>query len=422
MSKKKIEEMVSEYFDEMPRVYVAVDEMNSDDKVNNGLTTGLLGGLNLLLAGGLFAATQTQENREFILGYDNEKMQFVQIKKEAFSSEYKIINIFQIPFKELSEIKIDRYNHKIILILSNGEEFKFYIKHDDYFGESQWEMFKKIFEFFEKKGNSFFVGEKYRANHLNRILIDSTRPEAEELMKIFKEVPKFLYTSVSKDFTGEKIISYERIPQYTKCKVNYKDGKPHGKFSLYFLDNILMGEGEFKDGKLNGELKLQNLNGFSFYEGAYKEGMNDGSYKIYNLNGSINIECEYKDGKLNGFFKEYDENGYLENLTTYKNDKAEIEKLIFYKNGDIMLRIPKCEDMNVGIIQAFDRGEKLRSEYFTESGIFKEYRLDGSLIKEENIGTGEEKTEEVISRITDVIFPEILEDKKAAARKELGLI
>jgi hypothetical protein len=139
-----------------------------------------------------------------------------------------------------------------------------------------------------------------------------------------------------------------------KGQVN-KNGDPHGKGSIYWLNGDIS-IGKFKNGKLNGkgkytwkngsiyqgEFKDNEINGIGkyfngdLYIGYFKEGKKEGKGKYYwNLEKNSNgdwYEGEYKEDKKNGYGKMYWKDGkYFEGQ--WKNDLKHGPGVFYEANG-----------------------------------------------------------------------------------------
>ena len=106
-----------------------------------------------------------------------------------------------------------------------------------------------------------------------------------------------------KPFTG---IVEKKFPNgKIEAKMNFKDGKLHGKTITYYENGNMRSDENFIDGIAQGISKTFYENGQVEYETNYKNQKRDGLEKSYSPTGQLQTEMIYKDGKLEGLSKIY---------------------------------------------------------------------------------------------------------------------
>lgn len=154
----------------------------------------------------------------------------------------------------------------------------------------------------------------------------------------------------------------------------------------------------FEDKKRQAKFELHIING-----------ERHGSYKSYFINGQIETDCNYEIGKLHGEYKEYHANGALKLQTQYKqgnqygetksfynngnkyrefnliNDEYEGEIKEYFKNGNLKFikNEAKCtffdDKKNIKCDVELEEVRKDHGSYILYKGLWKNYRLDGTL-------------------------------------------
>lgn len=88
--------------------------------------------------------------------------------------------------------------------------------------------------------------------------------------------------------------------------MNFKNGKRHGHFVLYFDDGKIAEEGNFANGVENGVFKAYYPNGQVNVEVTYLNGLENGKYSEYAEDGKLVKEINYTNGKRNGLTAVYE--------------------------------------------------------------------------------------------------------------------
>ncbi len=102
---------------------------------------------------------------------------------------------------------------------------------------------------------------------------------------------------------------------------NYKNGKYHGKCTIYTESGNKSVEVFFVNGLKEGVAKEYFYKGTVQYETTYKNDVENGKFKRYFLNGGkVREEGNYLNGLKDGIWLYYDETGKLIEEVEYKND------------------------------------------------------------------------------------------------------
>ena len=104
--------------------------------------------------------------------------------------------------------------------------------------------------------------------------------------------------------------------------MNFKNGKRHGHFVLYFDDGKIAEEGNFANGVENGVFKAYYPNGQVNVEVTYLNGLENGKYSEYAEEGKLVKEINYSNGKRNGLTAVY-EGGKAVLQANYAADELE---------------------------------------------------------------------------------------------------
>ena len=103
--------------------------------------------------------------------------------------------------------------------------------------------------------------------------------------------------------------------------IDFEIKEGNGKVKIYYLDGILLFEGEYLNGKINGQGKEYDYDGKLEFEGEYINEERNGKGKEYYDDGKLKFDGEYLNGKRNGKGKEYYIDGELYFEGEYLNGK-----------------------------------------------------------------------------------------------------
>lgn len=135
------------------------------------------------------------------------------------------------------------------------------------------------------------------------------------------------------EFVGEAVVEKEVISDKDDSNlegqtVDYnggkyigevKNGKPHGRGTIFYESGAIFTEGEFKDGLPHGQATVYYPNGTIAYEGEWKIGLTHGQGTLYYDNGQIQYEGEFKDDKYHGQGIEYFTTGDIKYIGVFEN-------------------------------------------------------------------------------------------------------
>lgn len=96
--------------------------------------------------------------------------------------------------------------------------------------------------------------------------------------------------------------------------VQYKDGRKHGEYRIWWGSGQLMTKSTYVEGSLNG-LETE------WYE-----------------NGQMSSQCDHKDGKPHGIYTTWYENGKKWSETTYEDGKQHGVATMWGENGEVLLK------------------------------------------------------------------------------------
>ena len=113
----------------------------------------------------------------------------------------------------------------------------------------------------------------------------------------------------------------------------FKNGKRHGKGTIYYKNGNIMYEGDFVNNKKEGYGKIILKNG-QYYIGQFKNGKMHGKGVTYYKNGNIMYEGDYMNDKFEGDGKFISKNGEYY-IGQFKKGKRNGKGIVYYKNGNI---------------------------------------------------------------------------------------
>ncbi len=160
------------------------------------------------------------------------------------------------------------------------------------------------------------------------------------------------------DDNGEKVEYYDGT-SVVHLRYTLKDGKPNGKYSVYYRTGTIEATGTMLNGKRNG------------------------LYTEYSENGWKSGEYNYKEGKLNGKSFEYFYDGTLESVMTYVNDELSGPYTIYYDNGKPEVTGSMLNGEKNGLVIEYNEDGKKTSEAYYKNGKLNgkciEYFQDGTI-------------------------------------------
>ena len=97
-------------------------------------------------------------------------------------------------------------------------------------------------------------------------------------------------------FTGKMIERFQ--DGRAKGEVGYRDGIPHGKYTVWYMNWQKAVEGQYRDGKREGDWIFFYDTGRKREEGTYRSGRKQGKWTYWAEDGGKQAEKEYEDGKV----------------------------------------------------------------------------------------------------------------------------
>ncbi len=151
-----------------------------------------------------------------------------------------------------------------------------------------------------------------------------------------------------------------------KDRYNYKEGKKHGEYHIYFE---------------NGEVCER---------GRYEEDVREGAWSQRNEDGSPYMVINYWNGKRHGTYLEY-ENGRVKVRYNYKFGMLNGEQLLYYSNGNLKSREEVVDDVLKSREAYFENGNLHEKSFYlggSLEGILEEYYESGRLKEKSNYSRG----------------------------------
>jgi antitoxin component YwqK of YwqJK toxin-antitoxin module len=94
---------------------------------------------------------------------------------------------------------------------------------------------------------------------------------------------------------------------------SYRNGKPDGKYTLFYTNGQTKDVEYFKDGKFHGEYVSCYKNGQLKEKGNFRNDKREGEYIAYDRSGRIREKATFRNGKPQGefqcFYEETDNTG-----------------------------------------------------------------------------------------------------------------
>ena len=158
----------------------------------------------------------------------------------------------------------------------------------------------------------------------------------------FQERGGLLYLpNQSKPYSGENLCIHKNSSGQYFLKGEIKNGKRHGKMTIWQKNGLIDGELYFKDGEAVGDtiyeyyystdqIKSVKNNKLVIKDGIQSY-MKDGKWTEWYENGQIESESNWKDGKEYGKQTWWDENGQIRLEINWKDGKS--NQTGWYENG-----------------------------------------------------------------------------------------
>lgn len=140
-------------------------------------------------------------------------------------------------------------------------------------------------------------------------------------------------------FTGIAVSSYPK--KQRKFEVEYREGIPYGKVTVWYENGQKKMEGEYAATIDGGDLlpigkdMAWYENGRKAREREYRNDMPIGKHMSWYENGRLETEVEYQDGKPIGMARAWFENGKMKSEAEYQDGKPIGKQSIWYENGQL---------------------------------------------------------------------------------------
>lgn len=140
---------------------------------------------------------------------------------------------------------------------------------------------------------------------------------------VFSLILSLIFFSCSK---GTEEVVEEKFPDGTPKLVRVYETKEGERILIketeYYPNHFKKMEGEFKEGKRHGKWIVWYDNGNPWSEGHYKNGKRNGKSITWFENGKMRYEGKYKDDLKVGIWKFYDEQGnFVKSVDVVKENK-----------------------------------------------------------------------------------------------------
>ncbi len=99
-----------------------------------------------------------------------------------------------------------------------------------------------------------------------------------------------------KPFTGKMIERFEDGRE--KGVMEFRDGEPHGEYTVWYVNWQKAVEGQYRDGKMEEEWTFRYDTGRKREEGEYRDGRKHGKWLFWDEDGGKQAEKEYENGKM----------------------------------------------------------------------------------------------------------------------------
>lgn len=162
---------------------------------------------------------------------------------------------------------------------------------------------------------------------------------------------------------------------------DYKNGRKHGDYHLYFQGGQMKEKGQYKRGQQQGEWHSYHENGVLRSSLFYKAGVKEGVFSEYYESGNKKAQGRFLRGEKFGQWLFYYENGNLSSKTTYIGGKKVGPYYEFHSNGQPSLEGGFIEGKRVGQWQYYDEfghhvGYANYENNIAEGAIFRQYMHD----------------------------------------------
>lgn len=117
------------------------------------------------------------------------------------------------------------------------------------------------------------------------------------------------YKNESVPFSGRVI--------FNKDRNYYLNGKPNGKWLVFYKNGNLKSIENWKNGKLYGKYILYQENGLKIFETTYLNGKDNGEYYLYHKNGKLQVQGRFSNGVPKGTWKYYNSKGKMIGKAVY---------------------------------------------------------------------------------------------------------
>jgi antitoxin component YwqK of YwqJK toxin-antitoxin module len=193
------------------------------------------------------------------------------------------------------------------------------------------------------------------------------------------------------------------------CQESLKDG--YNK--LYYGNRQVSSEGMIKNGKPDGKWISYHINGKMKSEGNRRNFLLDSIWKFYDEQGNLVDEISYLDGKRSGyhikyqiinkedkpiavpFFKELYLDNQKQGLSSYYNNKGELERMIRYKDGKKQGLTREFINGILQIVYKYHNDFLIDREFINQTdtkgmkqGVWREYFDNDNIKTEENYKNG----------------------------------
>ena len=163
-------------------------------------------------------------------------------------------------------------------------------------------------------------------------------------------------------FTGEIVGRYSR----NIVNGNFKDGKEHGLWKLYYENGQLGIKVNFNDGKKDRVWEYYRQDGQLEEKRNYKDGENHGLWERYYWNGKLSLKGNYTNGYSVGLWKKYCGDGKLSSKGNYTDGKEDgvwewyqednsLDWTETWKNGHLLSTTRKQESISQNISERLRR-------------------------------------------------------------------
>ncbi|MDX1651589.1 MAG: toxin-antitoxin system YwqK family antitoxin [Brumimicrobium sp.] len=155
----------------------------------------------------------------------------------------------------------------------------------------------------------------YPSNEIKSIVIHDENSNRSEGY-FYHENSKLLAFGIYRNQEKDSVWTHYGPSGRISFKETYKNGKLHGKRTIYYVPEIeednrveVMREAYYENDRLNGPVVEYFPGGVKKLEGTYVNGAFNGIVKHYHPNGKLSIEERYKERRKHGWQIAYDQSG-----------------------------------------------------------------------------------------------------------------